>query len=45
MFAKCCSRRDGGNLNNHTEIPGNAERSGACEELVIEQVVHLGLVE
>jgi hypothetical protein len=42
--AICCSRRGGGNLKNHTEKPGNAERSGACEELVIQQAVHLGLV-
>jgi len=33
-----------GNVNNHTEIAGNAERSGACEELVIQQVVHLELL-
>jgi len=44
MCAIYCSRRDGQNLNNHTDIPGKAERSGAFEELVIQQVVHLALV-
>lgn len=41
MFAKCCTC-DTGNFNNHTDVPGNVERSGACGKLVIQQAVQLG---